>query len=419
MLESAVYLRLSLVCARGTPVADMLAHSPSFPLIIDHVNLNDDITPEDEEGIILALRHRDRVRRIRFRKSVAVLRKLIQALDGEFPILEYLYAMPRQYQRPAPRHNTSLNLPETFRAPHLHQLLLMSFSIPIGSPLLTTMGNLVTLSLSSIPRSAYFHPNALLERVSLMPQLRALGIFFNTYNPSGNVQRQLLRTPITTRVTLPNLRALGFQGASNYLEALLPWLTIPLLETLQVYFFDQPTYFIPHLQQFMGTARNLRLKTATLAFREDYLYVTAYPRKGSRMYTFSMILGSGHLNQQIESAATVFHTLRTVLAAVEHLALEREYDGSVIALVWDNQNNRTRWRELLRTFNNVKTLRVDRRLVEELSSALQPGEGESPTEVLPELQELSYFALGDLDSAFTVFKNARKEVGRPVNVVRL
>ena len=154
MLESAVYLRLSLVCARGTPVADMLAHSPSFPLIIDHVNLNDDITPEDEEGIILALRHRDRVRRIRFRKSVAVLRKLIQALDGEFPILEYLYAMPRQYQRPAPRHNTSLNLPETFRAPHLHQLLLMSFSIPIGSPLLTTMGNLVTLSLSSIPRSA-------------------------------------------------------------------------------------------------------------------------------------------------------------------------------------------------------------------------------------------------------------------------
>jgi hypothetical protein len=165
----------------------------------------------------------------------------------------------------------------------------------------------------------------------------------------------------------------------------------------------------------MGTARNLRFKTATLTFREDYLYVTAYPRKGSRMYTFSMILGGRH-NQQIESAATVFHTLRTVLAAVEHLTLKRECDESWIL---DNQTDRTRWRELLRTFSNVKTLRVDRRLVEELSNALQPGEGESPTEVLPELLELSYFAIGDFNSAFTVFNNARQEVGRPVTVVCL
>ena len=71
----------------------MLAHSPPLPLTIDRVNLNDDITAEDEEGIILALQHRDRVRPIRLRKSVAILQK---PLDGEFPILEYLYVMPQQ-----------------------------------------------------------------------------------------------------------------------------------------------------------------------------------------------------------------------------------------------------------------------------------------------------------------------------------
>ena len=419
VLESAFHLRLSLVCARGTPVADLLAHSPPFPLIIDHVYLDDGITAEDEKGIILALQHRDRVRRIRIRKAAPILKKLIRSLEGEFPILEYLYVMPQKYQRPVLGNKPRLNVPKTFRAPHLRQLLLMGFAIPIRSPSLTTMGNLVTLSLSSIPRSAYFHPNALLERVVLMPQLVALGIFFNSYNPSGNIQRQLLRTPITTRVTLPDLRALGFQGASAYLEALLPWVTIPLLDTLQVYFFNQPTYPIPHLQQFMSTARNLRLKTATLTFREDYLYVTAYPRKESKMYTLSMMLGDRHLNQQVASAIQVFRTLRTVLAAVEYLTLKCSNSRPFMSLVWNNQADRTQWRELFRTFSNVKTLCVGGRLVEQLSRALQPGEGESPTELLPDLQELSYFAKGDSSNAFAQFSESRQQAGQPVTVIHL
>ena len=62
VLESASYLRLSLVCTHGTPVADMLAHSPPLPIIIDHVDQNSHIISRDEEGILLALRHRDSVR---------------------------------------------------------------------------------------------------------------------------------------------------------------------------------------------------------------------------------------------------------------------------------------------------------------------------------------------------------------------
>jgi hypothetical protein len=86
VLDSAFHLQISLVCARGTPVADMLAHSPPLPLIIDHIDEEYDVlTPEDEKGIILALQHRDRVRRIRIRKSVSILQRLVIALDGEFP----------------------------------------------------------------------------------------------------------------------------------------------------------------------------------------------------------------------------------------------------------------------------------------------------------------------------------------------
>src|ERR1700722_9969361 len=65
ILGSASYLGVSLVCTIGTPVADMLAHSPPLPLDIDYRNAYHDIAAEDEEGAILALKHYNRVHRVR------------------------------------------------------------------------------------------------------------------------------------------------------------------------------------------------------------------------------------------------------------------------------------------------------------------------------------------------------------------
>jgi hypothetical protein len=57
ILGSASYLGLCLVCTIGTPVTDMLAHSPPLPVIIDHVyeHRHHHMTAEDEKGITLAL----------------------------------------------------------------------------------------------------------------------------------------------------------------------------------------------------------------------------------------------------------------------------------------------------------------------------------------------------------------------------
>ena len=413
VLDSASHLRLSLVCARGTPVADMLAHSPPLPLIIDHLHQNQVITAEDEEGIILALQHRDRVRRVRLVNPIPTLQKLIIALDGEFPILEYLLVEYQQLQRPTNARNTDLTFPETFRAPRLRHLVLMNFAISIGSPLLATMGNLVTLSLCLIPPSAYFHPDDLLQRLSHLPQLEILGVAFGAMDSSGGTEKQTLRLPVMKHVTLPNLRWLAFQGASAYLEAVLPRLTIPLLERFQVYFSSQLTYPIPHLQQFI-TAGKLRLglNTATLTFREDYLYLTAYPHKGAKMYTLDMMLG--YFDWLDAPTAQVFHEFKAVFSAIEHLTLESEsgFVGSE-----SDEADHTQWRELLELFANVKTLSVDGQLVEQLSRAVQPDGGESHRELLPELQELSYSMIGASRDSFIPFIDARKKAGRPVTVI--
>ena len=156
ILASASYLRHCLFCTYCTPVAQMLAHSPSLPLVIDYFDEDDDVTTEDEEGILLALQHRDRVRSIRLQMPVPSLQILTMAMSDEFGTLECLVITPPT------KEDTSLVHPKTFQAPRLRHLLLM---IPIGSPLLTTAQavNLVSLCLGNILQSENFHPNYLLQ----------------------------------------------------------------------------------------------------------------------------------------------------------------------------------------------------------------------------------------------------------------
>jgi len=217
-----------------------------------------------------------------------------------------------------------------------------------------------------------------------------------------------------TQVTLPNLRRLGFQCSSTYWEVLLPWVTAPLLEKLRIRFFNQMIYSIPHLRQFMSTARNFQVEVVTLYFYEDHLRVVGDPHMGATLYNLSVDFSVKHFDWQIVSAAQVFHALSMVFSVVEHLTLK--YYRQNMSSEWNNQAGRIHWRRLLGPFGKVKNLTVDGGLVKQLSGALQPGE-ESPTELLPELQRLFHSAKGDWRNTFTQFIDARQKAGRPVTVV--
>ena len=52
------------------------------------------ITVEDQKGILLALNHPDRVRRIRLRMHLVPLTRPVAAIVGAFPLLEYLCTQP-------------------------------------------------------------------------------------------------------------------------------------------------------------------------------------------------------------------------------------------------------------------------------------------------------------------------------------
>jgi hypothetical protein len=105
-----------------------------------------------------------------------------------------------------------------------------------------------------------------------------------------------------------------------------------------------------------------------------------------------------------------------VFSAVEHLTLEHEVHSQ--SSEEHNDVDRIVWRNLLRSFSNVKTLGVEDGLVVEISRCLGLEDGELSLELLPELQELTCFGSGDTGDAFTSFINSRQNAGRPVTLVR-
>ena len=412
ILGSASYLDLSLVCTYGTPIADMLTHSPHLPLVVDYYYQTRDMTT-DEEGIISVLKQRERVLRLRLRLPVTSLQKFVAAINDEYPILEFLVInLPNEDSD----KSTILIFPETLQAPHLRSLYLRGFALPIGCPLITTAVGLVTLSLQMVHPSTYFQQNTLLRWISLMPQLEMLSIAFEFPIPGRDVERQLTDTPIIAHVTLPNLRYFGFTGVPTYLEALVHRMTTPRLERLLIDFYNQLTFSVPRLLQFVNAAENLRFGSAKFHFFWNGVDVWVYPREEAEIPGLAINVLCWHLDWQVSSMAQIINSLSQVFSAVEHLTLVHyEHDQSSEE---HNEVDRTEWRRLLRPFNNVKTLRIEDGLVDDLSRCLQLEDGDLPLEVLPELQELTYPGSGNIGDGFASFVDARRNAGRPITLVR-
>ena len=406
ILGSASHLGLCLVCSPGTPVAEMLTHSPPFPLIINHDLDNHDLTPEDERGIMFALEHRDRVRRIFLKMPVPSLQKVIKAIDDQFPMLEYLYIAPPF------GHNARFVLPATFRAPELNYLLLNRFTSTIG-PSLTPAVNLVRLLLRWMHPSTNLYPSHLLQTLSLLPRLQNLTISFSSPIPNHDIQRHMLHTSNISHVTLPNLRFFDFGGVSAYLEALLSHINAPLLKTLSINFFNQLSFPVSHLGRFVTSTENIRPSIVRLLFYHKAVVVFMYFSVGSPEHTLYLRVGCDHLDWQVSSMAQIFNILNPLFSAV---SLTLDYRSHTPSSEWRNQVDHTHWRKLLGSFRNVETLRVHDGLVREVSRCLTL-DGVVASEILPNLKTLICPMESCDDKTFARFVHDREVAGLPINLI--
>ena len=394
----------------------MLAHSPPLPLYIDYLNPTPDPPLIAEvDGIILALKQRDRVRRIRLQMPVPIIQKVIRVIEEEYPVLEYLIMFPSTTLK-----SMALVLSETFQAPHLRHLMLRGFGFPIGSRLLTTAVGIVALSLFLDHPSAYIQPHTLLQLFSFMPQLETFRVDYNVPALNGQVASRPMHTPITTHVTFPNLRWFEFLGPTAYMEAVVYGITAPRLEKLHIQLMLQYLMSVPGLLQFMNTTENLRFDDATFAFCRNHVSAKVYLRERPDIVVLSVTVFGWVLDVQVSCVAQIFNSFSQRLSEVEYLTLDYEDSREYNEVEFDRASwRRTEWRNLLGSFGNVKALRVDEELVEVVSLCLQVDEGEPSLELLPELKKLTYSATDDTYGPFKSFIDTRKQAGRPVTLICL
>ena len=170
----------------------------------------------------------------------------------------------------------------------------------------------------------------------------------------------------------------------------------------------------------MNAAENLRFGSARFIFFRNGVEVSVFLREEAETHRLGITVFCMHLDGHVSSMGQIFNPLSQMLSAVEHLTLEHgEHDlSSEEHNAWQNEVDRTEWRRFFRPFSNVKTLRIDDGLVDDLPRCLQLDDGELPLEVLPELQELTYSGSGNIGDGFASFVDARQNAGRPITLVR-
>jgi hypothetical protein len=376
ILASPTRLDLHLVCTYGTPVEAMLLHSPPLPLIIYYPEIPSKRSTADEESTILALQQRERVRRIHVAAPTSVLCHFFKAMNCVFPVLETLSLYL------SPKNREGLGLPKKLQGPRLRRLTLSNISLPIQSQLLRQAEGLIGLQLWNVPASPEFHPAHLVAQLLGMSRLEILMVQFYTPIPKRRFESPAQPTPIT----LPSLKVIVFRGTSTYLEGVVSRINAPLLSTLNVEFFNQLTFNLSRLLQFVHTTGKFTFRSTEMHFDKDFVSVIADPHpERADSHPFLVKVRCQPLNWQTSCASQICHALEPVIAGVEQLTLGFHKDGSV---PWQDEIDLEEWRGLLRTFTGVQNLWLTGGLVGDLFRSLQLDEKELPLDLLPQLREL-------------------------------
>ncbi|KAI0261173.1 hypothetical protein BC834DRAFT_1044179 [Gloeopeniophorella convolvens] len=402
VLASASRLDLHLHCTSGTPVADMLTHSPPLPIIIDYYSELKTITEKDEDGLLAAMPYCHRVRLVSLGLLTSSSSRILKAMDGAFPILESLALTSVD--------NTGLILPKTFSAPRLNELLLQGVVLSLDTLSLTPAINLVTLRLDCIPENAYFAPEHLAALLVTLPHLREISIGF-LCSPPRRVREP--HNPQIVRATLPSLTSIKYRGGSIYLDALVARINTPHLEGIHFVFFNQLTLSLPRLTRFFTITPKLVHHTVDVALQKHAVSIEAYDTMRPTLSIEVRIPGN-RFDWQVFAAAQICGALAPILSAVEVLKLR--FYAHELPLEMRGEVERNVWHSLLRPFNRAEQLRVASGLLDELSRALQPDDSDDApvTELLPALGEFWPMTAVPVDDGFSGFINACRLEGRVV-----
>ena len=406
------FLDLRLVCGPKTRLG-LTSIWPPLPITI--TNYLHRQFPEDYD-FDSAMVHHNRVYEIYLVElKSSALQRLASAMQVQFLALINL-RLHSDGSRPAPV------LPNGFlggSAPNLQSLELYHIPFPALPKLLLSATDLVHLTLSGIPHSGYFSPEAMVTGLTVLINLETFTITFES--PLSRPDRETEATqppPLPTLTVLPALTRFVFNGASEYLEHLVARIDAPSLDSIWITFFHQLIFTIPQLTQFMRrTPKFQTLNEAHVDFDDSGVQVASLPLSRALDEKSRLRISCKKLDWQLSSLAQVFTSFYPSIDMVGHLYIYRPRN---LPSQWQDDIENGQWLEIFGAFTAVTDLYVCKEFAQCITPALQELVGERVMDVLPALESLFLEKLqpsGPVQEAIGQFVAARRLLGHPVAVL--
>ena len=423
ILASPQRLHLQITCNPMRPVKASLDIWPPFPIAMDysvwHFLGYKYRGAADEENVIAALEHRDRISDIHvFDLTRRRFERLFPAMLEPFPALTILNLS-------APFSTPPALLPGTFLGgyvPRLRSFTLRGIAFPTLPKFVLRATHIVTLHLLDMPSSEYMclSPEAMATCLLALPNLETLSIGFEL-PPLIPRQTTVPARPALTHAVLPSLRNFIFGGISGYLEDFIARIDTPLLDQLEISFSSDFISATPQLHQFVGHAQSLRplnhaqvkfspfVITITLGSPAHFLLEICYYKGPDLLSTVTQLP-----DRLLSSVREICNDRFSYLPHVDQLDI---YEGYNLELV-GNIDGPSQWLEILRPFSSVRSLRVSKKLEPLVAAALRELTGERTMEVLPALESISLDELESCASARDAEKTASTRNQFPILILR-
>ena len=395
---SPLRLDLKILFTSGTPVRKNLGHWPALPIGIKC----SEITNDDEDNILTALQHVDRVCKVSLDVTGSEMEKISTAMRQTFPMLTNLFI----------GSDDSPVLPSEFlggSAPRLQTIHLKGISFPALPTLLLSTSDLVDLNLEDIPPTGYISPEAMVAGLAALPRLCVFWIKFQSPTPRPD----RMHPPPVTRTILPALTEFLFVGASEYLEELAARIDAPQLDWIWIHYLNQLVDFqVAQLSGFMDRSVGPKLsliKYARVSFDSREVTYDMPHATGQYQKQLSTTIDCQGIDWQVSHMAQVLSQVSTTLSlsAVVNLKLEVPTWSAGPTEGMDDVD----WRHFILQFPTMQTMHVSQALAEHIALALEY----MVAGAFPSLDLI--FLEGQPASSVESFLAARKFSGRPVTVV--
>ena len=364
-------LNLQLLCTpkrRPTMTLDMW---PEIPIVIDFVVVRKLL--QDMGNITAALGQHDRVFKIKIHNIPNSLLLQFAAMKMPFPALTELdISSCDQIVQVVLYSLLGGSMPQ------LRSLRLTGIAFPTIPKLLLSTSDLVDLCLWGIPHSGHISPVAIVAGLSSLTKLRTLVLGFRFPRSRGDGVTQL--APPLTRIVLPSLFTLYFEGQREYPEDMLSRIDAPLLDSINITFFNQLIFDTSLLGHFIS-----RTETFKAVHRADVVFHTSGVQITLDDGTLTLLILCKPSDWQLSSIAEVCNSIIPPFPTLEKLSID---EGPLQRLQWYDDMENAQWLDFLQPFTRVKILVLSGELLRPIARALWKLTGERLTELLPMLQNL-------------------------------